>query len=211
MADQEGPPAPNPTRSRARFRRMAVLLLWWAFVLIGLLFLTSGGPWWLILPVGVMGVLVVTNTLVIVRHTGPEEHALEPGRLALADTSRDDGVAVWASRSPRHGGRDRSRRAGTLAYAGGRLSFTVDPVADGKGRGDDPLADVTVLDAPVRQIELGGRPTMVRPSLALTHAGTRHVFDLSPPFDLGAGAVGAVVAAAWWDQLAEVGARTPGS
>jgi hypothetical protein len=208
MYDQDGAPAPNPTRSKARFRRMAVLLGWWAFVLVGLLFLSSGGPWWLVLPVGVMGVLVVANTLVIVRHTGPEETALEPGRLARADADRDDAVAVWASRSPRPRGGDRSRRTGTLTYAGGRLGFTVDPATHRRPGTDDPLADVAILDAPVRQIELGGRPTLVRPALVAVHDGTRHVFDLSPQFDLGAGAVGAVVAAAWWDQLVEVGART---
>jgi hypothetical protein len=201
------PPDPNPVRSKARFRRMAVLLGWWALVLVGLLLLTSGGPWWLILPIGVVGVLVVANTLVIVRHTGPEEAALEPGRLAAATSARDDGVAVWASRSPRPRSGDRSRRSGTLAYAGGRLSFTVDPVA-GRRDGDDPLADVTVLDAPARQLELGRRPRWLRPSLVVTHQGIRHVFELSPPSDLGAGPVGAVVAAAWWDQLVEVGART---
>ena len=76
--------------------------------------------------------------------------------------------------------------------------------------GDDPLADVAVLDAPARQLELGRRPTLLRPALVVSHQGTRHVLDLSPPFDLGAGAVGAVVAGAWWDQLAELGAHTPG-
>jgi hypothetical protein len=211
VAGPQPAPNPNPTRQKARFRRMAVLLLWWAFVLIGLLLLTAGGPWWLILPVGVMGVLVVANTVVIVRHTGPEETALEPGRLALADSSRDEGVAVWATRSPRHGGRDRSRRSGTLAYGGGRLSFTVDPDTRAEGKGADPLSEVTVLDAPVRQVELGPRPNMLRPALVVTHQGTRHVLVLSPTFDLGAGTVGAVVTCAWWDQLAELGARTPGS
>ena len=118
-----GRPPVNPVRQKARFRRMAVLLAWWALVLIGLLLLTAGGPWWLILPVGVIGVLVVTNTIVIIRHTGPEEYALEPGRLAEADTDRDDAVAVWATRAPRHGGRDKDRRTGTLGYAGGRLTL----------------------------------------------------------------------------------------
>jgi hypothetical protein len=202
-----GPPPVNPVRQKARFRRMAVLLAWWALVLIGLLLLTAGGPWWLILPVGVIGVLVVTNTIVIIRHTGPEEYALEPGRLAEADNDRDDAVAVWATRAPRHGGRDKARRTGTLGYAGGRLTFTNDPATDASA--DDPLADVTVLDAPVRQLELGPRPNLLRPALVVTHAGTRHVITLSPPFDLGAGAVGAVVAGAWWSQLAELGAHTP--
>jgi hypothetical protein len=88
------------------------------------------------------------------------------------------------------------------------LSFTVDPATARRDAAGDPLADVTVLDAPARQLELGRRPRWLRPSLVVTHQGTRHVFDLSPPSDLGAGPVGAVVAAAWWDQLVEVGART---
>jgi hypothetical protein len=190
---------------------MAVLLLWWAVVLICLLLLTAGGPWFLFLPVAVVGVLVVTNTLIIVRRTGPEENALEPGRLARADADRDDGVAVWAMRSPRRRATDRARRTGTLAYVGGRLRFTVDSGHGAPGTDDDPLADVTVLDAPSRQLELGPRPHWLRPALAVTHDGTHHLFDLSPPFDLGAGAVGAVVSAAWWDQLVDRGAHPPTS
>jgi len=96
MADPNGPgglsdpaarPPVNPVRQKARFRRMAVLLAWWALALIGLLLLTAGGPWWLILPVGVIGVLVVTNTIVIIRHTGPEESALTPGRGGASSRS----------------------------------------------------------------------------------------------------------------------------
>lgn len=211
MAERPAATTVNPVRQKARFRRMAVLLGWWAVVLIGLLLLTAGGPWWLILPVGVVGVLVVANTVVIVRHTGPEEAALEPGRLALADSDRDESVAVWASRSPRHGTGERGRRPGTLAYGGGRLTFTVDPLTGRRAGGDDPLADVTILDAPAPRLELGPRPNALRPALVVTHEGTRHVIDLSPAFDLGAGAVGAVVARAWWEQLVEVGARPPGA
>ena len=48
---------------------------------------------------------------------------------------------------------------------------------------------------------------LIQRQLVVTHAGTTHVLDLSPAFDLGAGAVGAVVTQAWWDQLAERGAR----
>lgn len=216
MAQRPPAPAVNPVRQKAHFRRMAVLLGWWALVLIGLLLLTAGGPWWLIVPVGVVGVLVVANTVVIVRHTGPEETALEPGRLALADTDRDESVAVWASRAPRHGTGERGRRPGTLAYAGGRLRFTTDSFTGRRADADDPLADdhladVTVLDASPRELELGPRPNALRPALVVTHDGTRHVLDLSPSFDLGAGTVGAVVARAWWEQLAELGARVPGA
>jgi len=211
VAEPPSAPAVNPVRQKARFRRMAVLFAWWGAVLIGLFVLTAGGPWWLILPVGVVGAIVIANTVVIVRHTGPEEAALAPGRLALADADPDESVAVWASRSPRHNRGEHGRRAGTLAYVGGRLSFTVDPVTGRRAGGDDPLADVTILDAAPRQLELGPRPNALRPALVVSDAGTRHVLDLSPPFDLGAGAVGAVVAGAWWDQLAELGARTPGA
>jgi hypothetical protein len=150
-------------------------------------------------------VLVVANTIVIVRHTGPEETALEPGRLELADRSHGDVVAVWASRSPKARS-ERGRRTGTLAYEGRRLSFTVDPLPDAKADAD-PLGGRAVLDAPVADVELGRRPGLLRPALVVSHDGTTHVLDLSPGFDLGAGAVGAVVAQAWWDQLAERGAR----
>jgi hypothetical protein len=186
---------------------MAVLLGWWALLLVGLLLFTSGGPLVLVLPVGLVAVLVVANTVEIIRRTGPEETALEPGRLRSADASRHDGIGVWAARTPRRGLTDRGRRTGTLAYVGGRLSFTVDPSPAGED-GADPLAEVAVLDAPVREVELGRRPGWTRPALVLDHQGTHHVFDLSPQWDLGAGAVGALVAAAWWDQLAERGART---
>jgi len=185
---------------------MAVLLLWWAVVLVGVFLLTSGGSWILLLPIAVIGILVVANTIVIVRHTGPEQAALAPGQLARADADGDEGVAVWATRAPRRGAADKAKRTGTLAYEGGRLTFTTDPLPDGRG-GPDPLAEVTVLDAAPRQLELGSRPTLFRPNLVVDHQGTRHVFDLSAPFDLGSGAVGAVVTAAWWDQLLEVGAR----
>ena len=186
---------------------MAVLLGWWALLLVGLLLLTAGGPLLLVLPVGVVAVLVVANTVVIIGHSGSEETALAPGRLRQADASRHDGVGVWAARTPRRSRTERGRRTGTLAYAGGRLSFTVDPAPEG-GKGDDPLAEVTVLDAPVREVELGHRPRWTSPALVVDHQGTHHVFDLSPQWDLGAGAVGALVAGAWWDQLAELGART---
>jgi hypothetical protein len=186
---------------------MAVLLGWWAVLLVGLLLLTSGGPLVLVLPVGLVAVLVVANTVVIIRHTGPEETALEPGRLRQADASRHDGVGVWAARTPRRSFTDRGRTTGTLAYVGGRLSFTVDD-APASGEGSDPLAGVAVLDAPVREVALGPRPGWTRPALVVDHNGAHHVLDLSPQWDLGAGAVGALVAAAWWDQLAELGART---
>ncbi len=190
---------------------MAVLLVWWAVALVGLLLLVAGGPWILVLPVGVVGVLVVANTVVLVRHTGPEEDALEAGALRRADADRD-GVAVPARRGARRWGSDRQQRAGTLAYQGGRLSFTVEPrtsaPAGGESVGDDPLAGMTVLDAAPRELVLGARPSWRRPALVVSHDGTVHVLDLSPPSDLGAGAVGAVVAGAWWDQLHELGAPT---
>jgi hypothetical protein len=188
---------------------MAVLLGWWALLLLGLFWLTTGGPLVVLLPVGLVAVVVAANTLVIVRHTGPEETALEPGRLARADTSRGEGVAVWASRSPRQGS-EKGRRSGTLEYQGGRLTFTVDhgpDHADDRTPVGDPLGGLRVLDAPVRELELGRRPTWLRPALVVTHQGTSHAFDLSPTFDLGSGTVGALVSSAWWDQLVDRGAR----
>jgi hypothetical protein len=197
---------PDPVRQAARLRRIVVLGAWWLVVVVGLLWLVAGGPWILVVPLGVVGVLVAANTLVVVRHTGPEESALEPGRLRRADRERDP-VAVWASRAPTRRAGGRTRRSGTLSYGGGHLSFTVDP-SEPEGEGDDRLGDVTVLDARPTDLSLGARPTWRRPQLTVRHGGTVHVLDLSPPADLGAGAVGAVVAAAWWDQLAELGAST---
>lgn len=196
---------------------MAVLLLWWAITLLALFWLVAGGPWVLVLVVGVVGVLVVANTLVLVRHTGPEEWALEPGRLRQVDLDRDDTVAVWASRASR-GARERGRRVGTLAYHGGRLSFTVDappgpPAATGGSStrrpsdAADPLAGVAILDAPAPALRLGPRPRWRRPALVVHDDDVVHVLELSPPWDLGGGSAGAVVAAAWWDQLHELGAR----
>ena len=68
-----------------------------------------------------------------------------------------------------------------------------------------------MFDVAPAQIQLGARPTMVRPALVLTIEGTAHVIEFSPPMDLGAGLVGAIVSAAWYDQLLERGARSAGT
>jgi hypothetical protein len=72
----------------------------------------------------------------------------------------------------------------------------------------DPADEITVFDVAPPQIQLGARPTMTRPALALSIDGTEHVIEFSPPMDLGAGVVGAIVSAAWYDQLLERGARS---
>jgi hypothetical protein len=45
-------PDSNRTRVRARARRNLVLLVWWAITILGLFALSIGGPWILIIPVG---------------------------------------------------------------------------------------------------------------------------------------------------------------
>ncbi len=68
-----------------------------------------------------------------------------------------------------------------------------------------------MFDVAPAQIQLGTRPTMTHPALLLTIEGTEHVIEFSPPMDLGAGVVGAIVSAAWYDQLLDRGARTAGT
>lgn len=199
---------PNTTRSKARARRGMILAVWWGVVLIGLFAATSGGPWILIVPIVVIGIIVVSNTIVVIRGTGAEQSALAPGRLARADAD-DDGVRVAATRSPRRGAPERARRTGTLAYERGRLRFTHHESTQQRAATVIATDDeILVFDAAPRDIQLGARPRAMRPALVLHIDGTDHHIEFTPPMDLGAGAVGAVVAAAWHDQLLERGART---
>jgi hypothetical protein len=197
-------PDTNRTRVRARARRNLVLLVWWAITILGLFALSIGGPWILVIPVGVIGILVASNTIAVVRQTGPEHSALEPGQLERADRENDP-VAVFASRSPRRGANDKARRQGTLAYGRGRLSFVVHGQ---QGRADRVgAADQVILDAVPAELVLGTRPTWLRPTLDISDNDVHHVIDFSLPSDLGSGGVGSVVAAAWFDQLVERGAK----
>lgn len=202
-------PDTNTVRARARARRGMILALWWGVVLLGLFAISSGGPPLLIVPVILIGIIVASNTIVVIRGTGPEQQALAPGRLARADEESDP-VSVTATRAPRRNASDRSRRAGELSYERRRLRFTFHE--GGRSRATaadpfDPTDEITVFDVAPGQIALGARPTMTRPGLALTIDGTEHIIEFSPPMDLGAGLVGAIVSAAWYDQLIERGAK----
>ncbi|NCY16063.1 MAG: hypothetical protein EBX39_04695 [Actinobacteria bacterium] len=200
---------PNTVRSKARARRGMILAFWWGVVLLGLFAVSSGGPPLLIVPVILIAIIVASNTIVVIRGTGPEQQALAPGRLARADTD-DDPVMVTATRAPRRNAADRTRRSGELQYGRRRLRFTFNENRQSRAdavRPFDPSEVVTVFDVAPNQVRLGARPTMARPALTLTIDDTMHVIEFSPPMDLGAGVVGAIVAAAWYDQLLERGAR----
>ena len=72
MARINHTPDPNRTRARARARRNINLVVWWGVALILLFLLSTGAPWILILPMLVIGALVVTNTIQVVRGDGAE-------------------------------------------------------------------------------------------------------------------------------------------
>jgi len=208
MADRT--PDTNTVRAKARARRGMILAFWWGIVLLGLFAVSSGGPPLLIVPVILIGVIVASNTIVVIRGTGPEQQALEPGRLARADDDNDP-ISVSATRAPRRNAADRSRRSGELIYERRRLRFVFNERRQSRTTAAlpiDPADEITVFDVAPPQIQLGARPTMTRPALALSIDGTEHVIEFSPPMDLGAGVVGAIVSAAWYDQLLERGARS---
>jgi hypothetical protein len=50
---------------------------------------------------------------------------------------------------------------------------------------------------------------MMRPQLTMTINAVTHVIEFTMPEDLAAGMLGKVVAGAWFDQLVELGAKTP--
>lgn len=190
-----------------------ILAFWWGIVLLGLFAISSGGPPVLILPVLLIGIIVASNTIVVIRGTGPEQQALAPGRLARADEENDP-ISVSASRTPRRNAADRSRRSGELIYERRRLRFVFNERRQSRTTAAlpiDPADEITVFDVAPSQISLGPRPTMTRPALTFAVDGTDHVIEFSPPMDLGAGVVGAIVAAAWYDQLVERGARSAGT
>jgi len=209
MARINHTPDPNPTRAKARARRNINLVVWWGIALLLLFVLSMGGPWILILPLIVIGALVVTNTIQVVRGDGAEQHAIAPGRLAQA-TADNDPVAVPVTRAPNR--REKGRRRGTLHFAGGRLSFTFGPSPKSRSKTtDEDLEGQTIFDVWPDDIVLGPRPTTMRPQLTLTIAGVVHVIEFTMPEDLAAGMLGSVVAGAWFDQLVELGAKRSGS
>lgn len=206
MARINHTPDPNPTRAKARARRNINLVVWWGVALLLLFALSIGGPWILILPLIVIGALVATNTIQVVRGDGAEHYALAPGRLAQANTD-DDPVAVPVTRAPDR--REKGRRRGVLHFARGHLSFTfgANPKSRSSKR-DDDLEGTTVFDAAPYEIALGPRPSVMRPQLLLVIDGTNHVIEFTMPEDLAAGMLGKVVAGEWYDQLRELGATT---
>ena len=209
MARINHTPDPNPTRAKARARRNINLVVWWGIALLLLFLLSMGGPWILILPLIVIGALVVTNTIQVVRGDGAEQHAIAPGRLAQA-TADNDPVAVPVTRAPNR--REKGRRRGTLHFAGGRLSFTFGPNPKSRSKTtDEDLEGQTIFDVWPYDIVLGPRPTMMRPQLTLKITGVVHVIEFTMPEDLAAGMLGSVVAGAWFDQLVELGATSSGS
>jgi len=182
---------------------------WAALDLVFVVWALSGGPWYLFVPIGVLTVEVVANGVVLLRHRGPEDLALWPGRLRQASAERDT-VSVPATWSPARRAGERRRQEGQLAWVAGRLTFTVaGPVGgtgDRGGRAD--LRGMVLLDAEPWELRLGPTPTWRRPQLVVHDATTAHLFDLSPVWDLTVG-VGALVAAEWWHQLHEVGLAAP--
>ena len=66
-----------------------------------------------------------------------------------------------------------------------------------------------IFDAAPYEITLGPRPSMMRPQLLLVIDGTNHVIEFTMPEDLAAGMLGKVVAGEWYDQLLELGAKSP--
>ena len=206
MARINHTPDPNPTRAKARARRNINLVVWWGVALLLLFALSIGAPWVLALPLIVIGALVVTNTIQVVRGDGAEQHAIAPGRLAQA-TADNDPVAVPVTRAPDR--REKGRRRGTLHFAGGRLSFTFGPAPRSRtAKVADELEGTTVFDVWPSDITLGPRPTTMRPQLELSEHGTTHVIEFTMPEDLAAGMLGKVVAAEWYDQLVALGATT---
>jgi len=207
MARINHTPDPNPTRARARSRRNISLVVWWGIALLLLFALSIGGPWILVLPLIVIGALVATNTIQVVRGDGAEQHALAPGRLAQATTD-DDPVAVPVTRAPDR--REKGRRRGVLHFARGHLSFTFGATPRSRSaKRDDDLVGTMIFDAAPYEITLGPRPSMMRPQLLLVIDGTNHVIEFTMPEDLAAGMLGKVVAGEWYDQLLELGAKSP--
>ena len=197
----------NPTRARARARRNISLVVGWGATLILVFVLSTGGPVIAILPLAVMAVLLVSNTIQVVKGDGPETTAIAPS--ALTDASADgDRIEVLATRAPDH--RERGRRRGTLAWDHGRLSFVVDPAHTVRRREVvDELSSVELFDVTPPSIRLGMPPTWRRPQLRMEIEGVDHVIEFTMPGDIAAGILGSVCAGAWYDQLAELGASTP--
>ena len=204
MSPAPGRMSTNPVQSRARMRRNLNLVGWWGTTLLLVFWLSAGGPVIVLIPLGVIGVLVVTNTMAVVRHSGPEDHAIGPDRLA----DDADPVSVPAIRSGHRRARDRDRQRGHLTWSHRRLRFEIaGALTDRRGTPDDALPQFA-FDVGARDMVLGPRPTVWAPQLVLTCDSGEHHIDFCSPGDLAAGPIGAIVARSWWDQLHALGART---
>jgi len=199
----------NPTRARARARRNLSLVVGWGATLLLVFWLTAGGPAIAVLPLAVIAVLLVSNTIQVVKGDGPETHAIAPDALAEVATDGER-IEVPATRAPDH--RERGRRRGTIVWEHGRLSFLVDPSHTVRRREVvDELSAVELFDVAPRSIDLGAPPSWMHPQLRMTIERVDHVVEFTMPGDLAAGMLGSVCARAWYDQLAELGASTPAS
>ncbi len=188
-------------------RRNLNLVGWWGTTLLLVFWLSSGGPLIVLVPLAVIGVLVVTNTMAVVRHTGPEDYAIGPDRLA--SVTADDAVSVPAIRAGARRAKDRDRQRGHLCFERGRLRFEIAGALNDR-RKDENATDRLprfAFDARVDELALGPRPTVWHPQLVIDCDTGEHVIDFCSPGDLSAGPIGAIVARSWWDQLAALGAR----
>lgn len=190
-------------------RRNLNLVGWWGTTLLLVFWLSAGGPLIVLAPLAVIGVLVVTNTMAVVRHTGPEDFAIGPDRLVRA-TADDDPVEVPAIRAGHRRAKDRDRQRGHLCFGHGRLRFEITGPLSERRKDDAPTERLPELafDVWPSDLVLGPRPTVWRPQLVLGCDSGDHLIDFCSPGDLSAGPIGAIVARSWWDQLVALGART---
>jgi len=189
----------NSTRAKARSRRNLNLVIWWGIALMLVFALVIGGSWLLIIVIAIIAVMLISNTLIVVRGDGAETYAIAPGALKAGED-----ISVPATRAPDR--RESGRRRGVLEFRNSQLSFTVGEQL-GRNAKKDELVDQTIFSLFPKQIYLGPRPTWRRPQLIVRSDNTTHVIEFTMPNDLGAGMVGAVVAAEWWQQLQDLGAK----
>lgn len=189
----------NATRAKARARRNLNLVIWWGIALMLVFALVIGGSWLLIVVLAVIAVMLISNTLIVIRGDGAETYAIAPGALKEGGE-----ISVPATRAPDR--RESGRRRGVLEFRHAHLSFTVGEQL-GRNAKKDELIDQTIFSLAPSQIFLGPKPNWRRPQLVLRGENTLHVIEFTMPNDLGAGMVGAVVAAEWWQQLRDLGAN----
>ena len=62
----------NSTRAKARSRRNLNLVIWWGIALMLVFALVIGGSWLLIIVIAIIAVMLISNTLIVVRGDGAE-------------------------------------------------------------------------------------------------------------------------------------------